>query len=126
MTLISKIWSAIVTTIQTHRAPKWAAEPVRRIANYVVGLTVTAGALLVAATQFTHYVPAKYQGTVTAWVAAATVVVGAVAKVAGEIARSKVFAPATVARIAAANGSKVAVRVNNDTVEVDPNTIPGY
>lgn len=130
MTLIAKIWSAIVETVKTHRAPGWASEPVRRIANYVVGLTVTLGALLIAGTQLTHYVPAKYQGTVTAWIAALTVVSGVVAKVAGAVARSKVFAPATVAGIVAANNIALAVTVNDAPVaviaEVDPKTIPGY
>lgn len=124
MTLIGKIWAAIVETIQTHRAPKWLAEPVRRIANYVVGLTVVIGGLLVAATQFTHLVPAKYQDDFTAFLAVSTVVIATAAKIAGEIARSKVFAPATVAQIEAGVTAAVQAVANADSSPVATEEIP--
>lgn len=131
MTLIGKIWSAVLETIKTHRAPKWVAEPVRRIANYVAGLAVTVGALLVAGTQLTHVVPAQYQDKFTVFLAAATAAVAVAAKVAGEIARSKVFAPLTVEKIKAAALTEalvtpVVVTANTDAAEVPVSNIPGY
>ncbi len=125
MSLFRKIFRAIKKTIRDHRAPKWVAEPVRRIANYVVALTVAAGAVLVAATAFTDAVPSKYRDQFSAFIVAATAVVAVVAKVAGEIARSKVFAPATYAAAAAAatavaNGQTL---VPASIVITDPSTI---
>lgn len=96
MTLVKKIAVAVVQTIRDHRAPQWAAEPVRKIANRVAGFTVTVTALTVAAVQFTSFVPAKYRDQVTAVVAGIGGVNVVIAKWAGAVARSKVFSPATV------------------------------
>jgi len=127
MSLVRKIFQAIKETIHTHRAPKWAAEPIRRVANIVVSLTATAGILLVAATQWTSQVPPKYRDTVTAWIAGATVVIGVLAKWAGEIARSKVFAPATVANEIQKTKAAALAVANNETFDAGAHgiTYPG-
>ena len=98
---LKKIYRAVVEIIHEDRAPKWVAEPVHRIANYVVGLTVTATAGLAAVANFTNIVPAKYQAEFSGFLVTAGAVVTAVAKWTGEIARNKVFAPDTVEELLA-------------------------
>jgi hypothetical protein len=129
VSLVRKLVKAVRQTIRDHRAPKWVAEPVRRVANYVVALTVVAGAALALATSQANLVPEKYRVEFLAFVASATVVTATVAKVAGEVARSKVFAPATVDRIvqgAKADGFKAALRDLGAQAEPKgPGSFPG-
>jgi hypothetical protein len=95
MSLLRKILQAVVQTIRDHRAPRWAAEPIRSIANRVVSVAAVIAALLVVANEHTDLVPARYRTEASAALAAVAAVLAVVTKVAAEIARSKVFSPAT-------------------------------
>lgn len=96
MKLVAKILGAVVQTIRDHRAPQWAAEPVRKVANRVVGVTVLVTGVLASAALLTDVVPAKYRDQVAAVVAGIGVTNAVIAKYAGRVARSKVFSPATM------------------------------
>lgn len=89
------IFSAIVTTIKTHRAPRKYAEPIRMVANKVIGLTALLTAALAVVQSNVSMVPAQYRDRVTAVIVAAGGVLAVVTKVAAEVMRSKVFSPAT-------------------------------
>ncbi len=95
MSLAGKIVAAVVQTIRDHRAPQWAAEPVRKIANRVVAVTVLLTGVLAAAAQLTTVIPAKYRDQMTAVVAGIGAANAVIAKWAGNVARNKVFSPAT-------------------------------
>ena len=105
-----KAIGAFVATIRTERAPQWVAEPVRMIANRVAAFSLTAGTLLVAANTLTTFVPVAYRDKVSALVAAVSVGFAGVTKIAGRVARSKVFSPATHAKmLAQATGQHIQV-----------------
>jgi hypothetical protein len=95
VSLAKKVVAAVVQTIRDHRAPQWFAEPVRTIANRVVGVTVLVTGVLASAALLTDVVPEQYRDQVAAVVAGIGAVNVVIAKWAGEIARNKVFSPAT-------------------------------
>lgn len=96
MSLVKQVWSAIVTTIQTHKAPKKYAEPIRVITNKVIAAMASITALLAVVNTNIDFVPAKYRDQVTGALAVLGAACIFVTKWASELMRSKVFSPATV------------------------------
>lgn len=100
MSLIKQVFAAVNSTIKTHRAPRWAAEPVRAVANRAMGITATITGVLVVANQMSSALPASYRDKASTVLAGFGAFVVVVSKVAAEVARSKVISPATAAKTA--------------------------
>lgn len=71
------------------------AEPVRKIANIVVGITTAITAIIVMANQWLDILPANQKAKVSAILVTVGVIVGVVSRVAAEFQRNAVYAPDT-------------------------------
>lgn len=79
----------------------WQAEPIRKAANWLVGISATLLACLVVLNQNIGLVPEPYRTRVSAIAATAGGIILLLSRLAAEVARSHAWAPSSVAALGA-------------------------